>query len=197
MIDKSNVIVAGGALAGAAAGARYGFRHAPSVLGDVTIDDIYDSGVNKYILKDKIVKYMGEASGDSFSRNLSDYERFKPKFDNYIKGTLEELGIDLHSKTLTPEQIKKLWEKHHIGFKYFGKDPGVTVEAVVSALEKKAAKAVGVPFEDYQYARKAIETLIDNAPKIKGRYAAMYGAAGAAAAGFLAMISAAFCKPSK
>jgi len=204
MVDKSDVIVTGGALAGAAAGASYGYNNAPSVLGKVDIDAILQRKIDTDIVRDKILKEMGESSKDFFVKSRESWYDIAHAVFNDANMFFENVTPDKDGN-VTVKQIKEALAEGKIkGCIANGVEQIENYKKALSKLDdstKLSREGLENLMRDnhsfYNGAKKDIQMLVDRAPKLKSKYAAIFGAAGAAVAGFLAMIGAVFCNPSK
>lgn len=203
MVERNDSIIVGTALTGGAAGALYGYKTAPSVLGKVDVDAVLQRKIDTDIVRDKILKEMGEASKDFFEKSRNNWYGIEQAVPNDAAMFFENVTPDKDGN-VTVKQFKDAIAEGKIRS---CKANGVEqIENYKKALEKMddtvklsregLKNLMRENHSMYNAAKKDIETLIERAPKLTSKYALGFGVVGAAVLGVLAMIGTAFSKNS-
>lgn len=196
--NNNNGLVAGAALVGGAASGYYGYNNAPSVLGKVDIDRVLQHKIDTDIVRDKILKEMGEASKDYFTKSRGAWFDIEHAIPSDVNFFFEKIAPE--AEHVTVKQLKEAIANGSVtSMKSNGVEQLGNYKKALESLAddvKLTKEGLGNILRDnhsaYNAAKKDIKGLVDAAPKLKNKYGLILAAVGAVATGLLATVIASF-----
>lgn len=196
--NNNSGVIAGAALAGGAASGYYGYKNAPSVLGKVNIERVLQHKIDTDIVRDKILKEMGEASKDYFEKSRGAWFNIEHAIPNNVDFFFNKIAPK--AEHVTVKQLKEAIANGSVtSMKANGVEQLGNYQKAFGAMAddvKLTREGLGNILRDnhsaYNAAKKDIKTLVDAAPKLRNKYGLILAAAGAVTAGLLATVIASF-----
>lgn len=186
-------LTAGTTLLGGIAGAGAGYLLAPSVLGKVDIDAVLQRKVDTDIVRDRILREIGEASKDSFVKSRDIWynnESFvlsgiRDIYTSALQEGAKECSVKQLKEVLNNNNSNNVFSREQLNnYRNLLDNYADDVKFDKNSLEKLfVSESIA-----YKNAKMGIKNLIDNVPKQRGKYAIIVGVVGALSAMLLAKV---------